>query len=506
MTQPSKVDGRRRPLLTIACALALTGCAGLGTTRPEAPLGPPDAWAAELPARARADISRWWQHFGDPELDALVAATLAGNLDLAAARARVRALRAQAEVTGSIARPALGVTGQGGRLRDDVFTGLFGIPDQSRTIYQTGFDASWEIDLFGGVAARTRAARAEADAAALGVEDLAISLTAETARQWLELRGQREQRRILSARIATERERATLLADRVRAGLSTDAELAVVQADLATLEAALPPLAEMIDRTGYRLAVLGGQGPASLRSSGQAQRLPDPPVVPDPGLPAELLARRPDVRAAVLRLDATGARIDAAQADRLPRFMLTGLIGARGDEGRTFSVGPGLIYQLLPQIRLPLLAGGGLKAQVEAREAEQEFARQRWGQVMLDALEDVEGALTGLTRTRERLTAQRQALERARLAETLATARERGGLEDYFPVLDARRRTWELEEAEVQSAVRLLTQTVALYKALGGGWREEGGTDPEIKAAGERSDTGVTVGSGRSDDGQTSSR
>ncbi|HAZ61074.1 MAG TPA: hypothetical protein DCY89_05815 [Gammaproteobacteria bacterium] len=497
MTQIRKVDGRRRLLLTVAWGLGLTGCTSPHTARPEAPLAAPDAWAAELTARTRADISRWWQHFGEPELDALITATLTGNLDLAAARARVRTLRAQAEVTGSAARPALGVTGQGGRLRDDVFTGLFGIPDQSRTIYQTGFDASWEIDLFGGVAARTRAARAEADAAALGVEDLAISLTAETARQWLELRGQRERHRILLARIATERERATLLADRVRAGLSTDAELAVVQADLATLEAAIPPLAEVIDRTGYRLAVLGGQSPARVQLGEQAQRLPEAPVVPDPGLPAELLARRPDVRAAVLRLDATGARIDAARADRLPRFMLTGLIGARGDEGRTFSVGPGLIYQLLPQIRLPLLAGGGLKAQVEAREAEQEFARQRWGQVMLDALEDVEGALTGLTRERERLSAQRQALERARLAETLATARERGGLEDYFPVLDARRRTWELEEAEVQSNVRLLTQTVALYKALGGGWREEGETEPGIKGTGERSDNGVAIGPSR---------
>jgi outer membrane protein TolC len=176
------------------------------------------------------------------------------------------------------------------------------------------------------------------------------------------------------------------------------------------------------------------------------------------------------VRTALVRLVAAGARVDSARADRYPRLMLTGLLGMNGEESRSFSIGPGLIYQLLPRVSLPIFNAGALAAEVEGRRADEEVARRTWGQVMLRALEDVESALTGVSRERERLGATRRALEQARLAERLAAARERGGLEDYFPVLDARRRAWELEDAGMQSAVRLLTQTVALYKALGGGW------------------------------------
>jgi outer membrane protein, multidrug efflux system len=479
-----------------SCALLALTCLGLGgcfnplAVRPDSPVEAPTAWASALDSEERAEIGQWWSRFGDPELDALVARTLAGNFDLAAARARVLALRAQASATGSASLPQVGAAAEGGLLRDDLLTGRFpGIPDQSRAFFQGGFDASWELDLFGGIAARSRAAEADAEVAALSAEDLAVTLTAETARHWLELRGNRERLRILNSRIATERERAHLLADRVRAGLATDSELAVVEADVATLEASVPVLEEAVARTGFRLAVLSGEPPVAAQHIESGHVLPTPPVIPHPGLPAELLARRPDVRAAVLRLDAAGALIDAAEAERYPKVTLSGLLASNGEDSRTFSIGPGLVYQLLPRIRLPLFTGERLKAQVKAREAEQEVARQQWGQVMLIALEDVEGSLTGVARERERLEATRSALEQARLAVELAAARERGGLEDYFPVLDARRRVWELEDAETQSSVRLLTQTVALFKALGGGWTGDQNAGLDITTGRDLADT-----------------
>jgi NodT family efflux transporter outer membrane factor (OMF) lipoprotein len=478
-TMTAWLHGAARKALPALPALLLCGCLGPAASRPESPLPTPEAWATPVQAAVRADIAGWWAGFKDPELDALIAATLDGNLELAAARARVTALRARAVVAGSARLPVVGATGEGGLLRDDLFTGRFGLPDQERAGYQAGFDASWEIDLFGGIDARTRAAAADAEAAALSAADLAITLTAETARGWLELRGLRARLQILERRIQTEQERRGLLADRVRAGLATDAELAMVEADLATLESALPTLAEELARTRYALAVLTGRPPAASVVREPGDGLPAAPAIPEPGLPAELLARRPDVRTALVRLVAAGARVDSARADRYPRLMLTGLLGMNGEESRSFSIGPGLIYQLLPRVSLPIFNAGALAAEVEGRRADEEVARRTWGQVMLRALEDVESALTGVSRERERLGATRRALEQARLAERLAAARERGGLEDYFPVLDARRRAWELEDAGMQSAVRLLTQTVALYKALGGGWTSGPESGPE---------------------------
>lgn len=480
-----RLPARPRAALLIACLL-IGACTRALPEPPQAPLAIPGAWstvvkadpgdgpsASPAPEQVRpADLARWWSHFGEPELDALVTATLAGNLELAGLRARVRALRVGVPIIAAAALPTVDVAGTGDLRRDDLFTGRFGIPAQTQATFLAGFDARWELDLFGGIDARTRAAGAQAEFADLTASDLALTLTAETVRQWLELRGLRVQQRILLARIDAERERVDLLRDRLRAGLVTEADLALVEAGLASLSAGLPPLAEAITRSGHRLSVLTGRAPGMLRlvDVRPGQELPSPPEVPDPGLPAELLGRRPDVRAALARLEASGALVAAAKADRWPRLMLFGLLASTGEESRTFNVGPGLVYALMPQIRLPLLAGGALGAEVERREAEREEARQYWGRVMLAALEDVEGALTGLRQGQARLTATREALDRARLAEALAAARERGGLEDHFPVLDARRRVWDLEDDESRTRVRLLTLTVALYKALGGGW------------------------------------
>jgi outer membrane protein, multidrug efflux system len=459
--------------LSLAVALGLAGCS-MVPEKPTAALEVPDHWqeAQVSDTGPGPELSQWWVNFDEPELEALVQQTLEHNRNLAEARLRIRALRAAVRGSEAALQPSVDAAASGGLRRDDNQTGRFRIPDQQQSYYQSGFDARWELDLFGGLAAGVAASEAEAQAASFNADALQVTLAAETARLWFEHRGAQRRSAILEAQIAAERERVNLLEDRVRAGLAAESELAAVRADLASLETGLPPLAEAVARSRNQLALISGRAPVTLQLAVSGE-LPAAPAIPAPGLPSRLLERRPDVRQAMVAVDAANARVGVARSALYPSFVISGALAAVGEESQSFSLGPGLLYALAPQIRLPLFNGGRLRAQVEARNAELEQSVVRWEQAMLTALEDVESALAGVGNEGRRLATAREAVRRARLSEQLAASRYEGGIGDYFPVLDARRQAWALEDGVAQSEIRQLTQMVALYKALGGGWDAE---------------------------------
>lgn len=453
-------------------AALLTACAQTPPL-PAPALEAPAAWhnaAPDMPGTPT--LEDWWASLGDRVLTELIAQALAGNRDLATAAARLREARATAGIAGSWRLPSADASGAGGLRRDDLQAERLRFPAARQSFHQLGVDASWEIDLFGGVRAGAAAADADAAAAAYALADVQVTLAAEVAREYFALRGAQARLDVASRNTALQREALALLDSRVRAGLAPELDATRARADLALLEASQAPLAAAIATSGYRLALLTGAAPGALTTMLETPRpLPDAPDVVPLDLPSSLLARRPDVRRAEAAVLAANERIGVARAALLPRFYLSGLLARAEEDNGAVSFGPGLLYSIGPTVRLPIFNAGRLRAQVDVADARLAQALAQHEQAMLAALTDVETALVGLRRELERERGIARAVTSARLARSLAHTRYLRGLTDYFAVIDAQRALQASEDALASSKTAAVQQVVALYKAMGGGWQ-----------------------------------
>jgi NodT family efflux transporter outer membrane factor (OMF) lipoprotein len=457
----------------------------------------PDDWSAAQDleittdgapqTRPVAELTRWWRTLNDPLLHSLIDRAVATNLDVREAEARIREARALRTVTAAEAWPLIDVSGSYTRSRrsESVISVPSGSPSGGtggtagsffgfggeQEFFQTSFDASWELDIFGRVRWSVEATEADIAAAEDNRRDVLVTLLAEVARQYVELRGFQYRLAIARENIQAQQESVELTRARFQAGLTSALDVAEAEALLANTRAQVPTLESGARQSIHRLGVLLGQAPGAL-----LEELSSPTPIPAAtldgsiGLPAELLRRRPDVRRAEHELTAATARVGAAAADLYPRFSLTGIVGFQSLDLADLAEWPSRFWATGPTVRWPVFDAGRIRANIRVQDARQEQALARYERTLLRSLEDVENALVAYAREQERRHLLVEAVRADREAVTLATERYTGGLTDFLNVILAQRALYTSQDALAQSETAVVVNLIALYKALGGGW------------------------------------
>lgn len=418
-----------------------------------------DAEAAGI-ASGRPIVGEWWTTLRDAELDGLVQRLVDDNLDLRIAMTRVREARALRGVAASPLYPQVALNGRVGDTR-------LGERFNSGIGYSVGFDASWEIDVFGGLRRGVEAADASLQAAVEDRRDTLVVLLGELGRNYVELRGEQRQLEIARRNVALQERTLELIKIRRRSGLASDLEIAQVSRLVETTRANVPALEQLIARSIFRLSVLLGREPSALLASlGRPAPLPPaPPSIPV-GLGSELLLRRPDIRRAERALGQATAQVGVARADLYPRFALTGTI-SYGSAGGL----PGApAFYAGPSITWPIFAGYRIVENINAADARLERAILAYRSTILVALEDVENAITAYAKELVRRDVLARAATESEKASRFAQVQYNNGLVDFLNVIDAQSTLATAQQQLVLSEQTLLTNLIAVYKALGGGW------------------------------------
>ena len=483
---------RRGTLAGALCLLTLCGCASVGPDfvppDPMLPsvsfLGKPEPAIAEAKP-ALIDLSggdpRWWAAFRDPVLTSLAERVGAANLDMATATLRVAESRFERGVTASAEIPAINGNASYQRelySQNGVLslvkplvspTSPFFIPPIS--IWQTGLDASWEIDLWGRVRRQVEAADAQVVASEFQRRDTLISTLAELARDYIELRGTQTQIAITRANLTSSREILQLTKTRAEKGLTTQLDVENAAAQVEAVRATLPTLEDQESVWLNALSLLLDEPPGSLHGE-LARAKPIPPVPPRVplGLPSELARRRPDIRQAEAQLHEATATIGVAVADFYPSVKFNGNVEFNALDLKNLWKGSSLQYVIGPSISLPIFEGGRLKSTLELREAQQQEAAIAYHKTVLQAWHEVVNALVAYRTEQERRARLKAQTGHSRQALALARVRYANGVGDFLTVLDAERTVFQAELQDAQSTTTVSTNLVQLYKALGGGW------------------------------------
>ena len=343
--------------------------------------------------------------------------------------------------------------------------------DRTQDLYQAGFDATWELDVFGGNRRAVEAANADIAAAEEGRRDVLVSLLAEVARNYLTLREAQARLGIANENIEAQRNTVNITKSRSAAGLTSEFDVTRAEAQLATTTSQVPAQENIVASTIHRLSVLLGKDPAALfdELSIGTPLPPRPPEVPT-GMPSDLLRRRADVRRAERELAAATARIGEAAADLFPKFSLTGNFGFQSDKLSDFTIGANQIWGIGPSIRWPLFDAGRIRANINVQNAREEQAFALYEKSVKESLEDAETSLVAYSKEQERFRSLDVAVNAEKRAVELANERYVRGLSDFVNVLDAQRSLYFAQDQLVQSQTTVLLNLVTLYKALGGGW------------------------------------
>jgi outer membrane protein, multidrug efflux system len=457
--------------LTLGAAAVLGACASVAPSSAELPTTPvPATWSAPTAGGQNAtSLAGWWQRFNDPTLTALVTQALQANTSVKSAQAALLQARAQRDVQSANAGPSLSASGSAQRSQT-------GSADAGNR-FQAGFDASWEPDVFGGNRAAVNTSEAEARAAETSLGDVQVSLAAEVAASYIELRGLQSRLAIAQGNLALQSETLQITRWRNQAGLVSSLDVEQAVASTEQTRAQIPALQTSVAQSLNALAVLTGQAPGALQASlGAPAAVPQTPGNLALAFPAETLRQRPDVRTAEHRISAALARVAAAEAARYPSFRLSGSLGLSALTLGTLTNGASVARSLLASVSAPLLDGGAARAQVRSQEAALEQARLGYQGTVLTALKDVEDALVALQGDTERLARLQAAAAAAANAELLARQRYQSGLIDFRTVLDTQRTLLSTQDSVASTQATLSADHVRLYKALGGGWTPDTGS------------------------------
>lgn len=465
----------RRGAARIAAAAwlsALGACAGLAPPPVRvSPLDVPAAWSGgtTAPQRDAGALAHWWLRFDDPLLAQLVSQALQANTEVAGAQAALRQARALRDVAAAGLGPTLGSAASAQRSRSNGNTG---------DSFRAGLDASWEPDVFGAKRSALDASEAVAGARAAALGDVQVSTAAEVALAYIALRGTQARLAIANDNLAGQQETLQLTQWRMQAGLLSSLEGEQARAAAEQTRAQLPALRSSIEQSAHALAVLTGQAPAALLAAlSPARPVPQPAGDLLLAIPADTLRQRPDVRAAEFQASAALARVAQADAARLPSFRLSGNLGLSALTLGGLGSGAALAGAVLASVSLPLLDGGAALAQVRAQQAALEQADVLYQAAVSKALKEVEDALVALRADGERLAHLQDAATAAANAAWLARQRYSSGLVDFQIVLETQRNQRNAQDSVVAARADLSADHVRLYKALGGGWRSDGG-DP----------------------------
>jgi NodT family efflux transporter outer membrane factor (OMF) lipoprotein len=429
-----------------------------------------------------AAVGKWWETLNDPELTGLVERAVEANLDLKVASSRILEARAARRISRSDLLPTVGFTDSMQRVRGGLTSGLFNVnkkgsggsslltPFESNVL-QDGFDASWELDLFGGRRKALEAATADVTAIAEARRDTLVTLVAEVARNYSELRGYQRRLDITNQNIKLQQDSLELAKVRAEAGIGTQLDVERQAAQLDSTPALVPSLEAAEMQTIHRLGVLLGEEPEALLAElTKAKPLPvAPPSVPV-GLPAELLRRRPDIRAAEAKVAAETARVGVARSDLFPKIQLTGSAGRQGNGFSGLTLGAGNFFAIGPAITLPIFTGSRIRANIAAEKQRLDQSLTEYRSTVLRSLEETENALVAYGREQDRRERLLAAVGESRQATALSNELYTRGLSDFLSVLDAQRQQLAAEDDLARSDTAVVTNLIALYKSLGGGW------------------------------------
>jgi len=462
MSRPS-----RQPLrLAIAGALAAAALAGCATASapPQPAVAVPDAWReATAPARGTVSLD-WWRAFGSAELAKLIAAALSGSPDLAGATERVRQAEAQVRVAGASLFPTLDL-GLSTIRRD---TRSDSGPTINVESTNATLSAAYEIDLWGRLASGVRAAESSLLATRYDLETVRLTLLAGVATAYFDLLSLRDRLAAARENVAIAERVLALVEARVRNGAASPLDLVRQRAATTTQRAAIPPLELQERQTLSALATLVGRTPADFElETRSVAALAIPRIAP--GLPSELLVRRPDLAAAEAQLLAANADLAAARAALLPSITLTGSVGLATGALLAFN-NPATIASVAAALAQPIFDGGRRSAQIDAASARERELVEFYRAAILAAFADVENALAATDRNAQQEVLQRQVRDEAQEALRLAEIRYRAGADDLLVVLDAQRTLFQAQDQVAQARRARLQTAVSTYRALGGGW------------------------------------
>jgi len=408
----------------------------------------------------------WWSEFDDPVLDALVRSALAANLDVRAAVARLDQARAVFDDVKLDRFPTV-TAGASVDRREQAVPGLSDEPVDTTT-YRAGFDAFWEVDLFGRVRSAVRAAGASAQSFAAALEDVRVSVAAEVARNYFELRGLQQQVAVTERSLANARETLRLTEVRRDAGIGEEQDVASARARVFAVEGLLPPLTAALAERAHRLAVLNGVRPGELAADLSPREYPTLAKALPLGDVGALLRRRPDVRAAERRLAAATANEGVAAADLFPRITISGVLGFLAGRGSLFATSDSRAWAVTPALTWAAFDLGSARARLRGAEAATREAVADYEHTVLRALEETENALLTYREQQRRLVSLADQARESNRAASIARVRYREGVADFLALLDAERTELQAREAVALAESNVFTGVVGIYKSLGG--------------------------------------
>ncbi|WP_028216559.1 efflux transporter outer membrane subunit [Paraburkholderia oxyphila] len=490
-------------ILTVLACLAITGCTvGPDFERPQTPT--PEVFnrtqTAQAPSKAVEGpfAADWWTLFNDPILDGLENRLAGANLDVAAASARLRQSRAERRVAGAAQLPTLDGAASYDRERgsENGILSLLGVtPTQSQSqsasggaplgvaplpgsagspaynLYQAGFDASWEIDIWGRVRRSVEAATALSDASYEDRNAVLLSARAELARDYVELRDTQELLQIARQNLEIANDALKLTQVRAHEGVTTDLDVANASAQVENIDSLIPTLESHCETTINAIGLLLGEEPGALRQTlGEAREVPVLPAQVPVGFPSELVQRRPDIRKAEAQLHAATASIGVAKADFYPRIMLNGSAGFQSLQLSSLASWASGQFVVGPSITFPIFEGGRLKGTLQLREAQQQEAAIAYKQTVLRAWQEVDDALVTYDAEQRRRDRLAQAVSMNERALSVARERYKAGALDYLDVLNVQKQLLEAQSNLEQSKATAAANLITLCKALGGGW------------------------------------
>jgi len=485
VTSSRRIRPIHRPLLLISLVSTLAGCAVGPDYRPpeQASLGVPDAWrGGDGSAVDPAELGQWWTRFEDPLLTGLVDRAAAGNLDVAVAVARLRqareslvqsrADRLPSLSASSSARRNYDVRGGGRTIVDDQGNVISNTGGGTTTTYSLGGDASWTVDLFGGLSRSVEAARASRDSVALNLADVRTAIAAEVVRNYIDARTTQARLEIARGTLETQDENLQIADWRAQAGLVSSLDVEQARAQRAQTAASIPTLETTYAAAANRLAVLTGQAPGAV----DAELVASAPIPTGPdsiatGIPADTLRQRPDVRAAERTLASATAQIGVAKAQLFPALRIGGSIGSSALS--LGELGDIITANLFSSLSQTIFDGGRLRSQLRSARAEADAAFSTYKQTVLLGLEEVENALVSLNAAQRRGQELAIAFDASNNAAILARSQYRAGLTDFQTLLESERSLLTARDSLATARADRATAIVQLYLALGGGWQPD---------------------------------
>ncbi len=453
------------PLLTAACASAPK------TQNPNLRVTTPDRWTAAVNTEMPGD-TLWWSHFGDPQLEELVTEALTYNYNLQIAAARLYAASAQARIAGAPLLPQAGLNFNAYRRRQNFIgfpiPGRRGVLTSISNSFGVSLDTSWEVDLWGRLGAQKSAALADLQASQADLRAAKLSLAGQTSKVWFAAIEARSQVELARATVENFRTSSQQVRVRYERGLRPSLDLRLSLSNVATAEATLQQRQERLDNVRRQLELLLGRYPAAAIAVGE--ELPQVPDSVPAGLPADLVARRPDLIAAERQLAAADARLAQARAALYPRVSLTSSGGTASNELSDLLNGDFAVWNLVSNLVQPLFQGGRLRAGVDLANAQSEGALALYAESALRAYAEVEAALADEGFLVKQQDALETAAEQALAARRLAEDRYASGLTDLITMLESQRRAFEAESQLLAVRRGRLDARIDLYLALGGGF------------------------------------